>query len=178
MARHSTPKQALAYPALAMHRLEIPADLDKSETYAELLVSLGAVIEDEPDLIANLANITAVLKQGLADVSWVGFYRQIGSDLVLGPFQGKLACTRIAAGRGVCGAAAASRTTVVVPDVEAFPGHIACDAGSRSEIVIPIVHGGALVAVLDLDSESYARFDAVDAHHLEQVAVLAAGLSW
>jgi len=173
-----TPARALAYPSRAMHRLEIPADLDKSATYAELLASLRAVVEDEPDLIANLANITAVLKQGLGDVSWVGFYRQIGPDLVLGPFQGKLACTRIAAGRGVCGAAAASRTTVVVPDVEVFPGHIACDAGSRSEIVVPIVYRGALVAVLDLDSESHGRFDAVDARHLEEVAALAAGLAW
>ena len=178
MARCSTPAPALAYPALAMHRLEIPADLDKSGTYADLLASLRAVVEDEPDLIANLANITAVLKHGLADVSWVGFYRQIGSELVLGPFQGKLACTRIAAGKGVCGAAAAQRSTVVVPNVDAFPGHIACDAGSRSEIVVPVVCRGELVAVLDLDSESLARFDALDARHLEEVAALAAGLAW
>ena len=161
-----------------MHRLEIPADLGKPEIYAELLASLRALVEDEPDLIANLANITAVLKQGLADVSWVGFYRQIGPDLVLGPFQGKLACTRIAAGKGVCGAAAARRVTLVVPDVDAFPGHIACDAGSRSEIVVPMIRAGVVVAVLDLDSERYARFDAVDAAHLEQVATLVAGLSW
>jgi GAF domain-containing protein len=161
-----------------MHRLEISADLGKPGTYAELLASLRAVVEDEPDLIANLANITAVLKQGLADVSWVGFYRQIGPDLVLGPFQGKLACTRIAASRGVCGAAAAQRATLVVPDVDAFPGHIACDAGTRSEIVVPVVRAGAVVAVLDLDSERHARFDAVDAVHLEQVAALVAGLTW
>lgn len=161
-----------------MHTLELPADLDKPGTYAELLASLRALVEDEPDLIANLANITAVLKQGLADVSWVGFYRQLGPDLVLGPFQGKLACTRIAAGRGVCGAAAAQRSTLVVPDVEAFPGHIACDASTRSEIVVPVVRDGRVVAVLDLDSEQYARFDAVDAAHLEQVADLAAGLAW
>ncbi len=161
-----------------MHTLEIPAELGKPETYAELLASLRAVIADEPDLIANLANITAILKQGLADVSWVGFYRQLGPDLVLGPFQGKLACTRIAAGRGVCGTAAAERRTLVVPDVEAFPGHIACDAGSRSEIVVPVVRAGQVIAVLDLDSEQLARFDAVDAEHLEQVAHLAAGLAW
>jgi len=161
-----------------MHTLELPADLDKPGTYAELLASLSALVEDEPDLIANLANITAVLKQGLQGVSWVGFYRQIGPDLVLGPFQGKLACTRIGPGKGVCGTAAAQRTTLVVPDVDAFPGHIACDAGSRSEVVVPVLRAGVVVAVLDLDSEQYARFDAVDAAHLEQVAALAASLAW
>ncbi len=161
-----------------MHSLEIPAGADKPTLHAELLASMQAVVADEPDLIANLANIAAVLKQGLADVSWVGFYRQIGADLVLGPFQGKLACTRIAAGKGVCGAAAQRRCTVVVPDVEAFPGHIACDAGSRSEIVVPVVRAGEVVAVLDLDSESLDRFDAVDAEHLERVAALVAGLDW
>ena len=161
-----------------MHTLEIPAGADRAELYAGLLASARELVADEPDLIANLANITAVLKQGLADVSWVGFYRQIGPDLVLGPFQGKLACTRIGAGKGVCGAAASRRATVIVPDVAAFPGHIACDAGSRSEIVVPVVRAGELVAVLDLDSESLARFDAEDGVWLEQVAALVAGLAW
>lgn len=161
-----------------MHSLEISAGLGKAETYAELLASLHAVVEDEPDLIANLANIAALLKHGLPVASWVGFYRQIGPDLVLGPFQGKLACTRIAPGKGVCGTAAAQRRTLVVPDVDAFPGHIACDAGSRSEIVVPVVRAGEVVAVLDLDSEQYAGFDAVDAEHLKRVATLVAGLAW
>ena len=161
-----------------MHTFELSADLDKPGTYAELLASLRALLDDEPDLIANLANITALLKQGLADVSWVGFYRLLGPDLVLGPFQGKLACTRIPLGKGVCGTAAAQRRTLLVPDVNAFPGHIACDVGARSEIVVPVVRDGAVLAVLDLDSEQYDRFDAVDAAHLEQVAVLAAGLAW
>lgn len=142
-----------------MHTL---AGADRQVVYQELLASLRALVADEPDLIANLANITAVLKQGLADVSWVGFYRQIGPDLVLGPFQGKLACTRIGPGQGVCGAAAARKATVLVPDVAAFPGHIACDSASNSELVVPIVRDGELIAVLDLDSPDHGRFDAED----------------
>lgn len=161
-----------------MHTLELPAGADRAELHAGLLASITALVEDEPDLIANLANIGAVLMQGLAGVSWVGFYRQIGADLVLGPFQGKLACTRIGPGKGVCGAAASRRATVIVPDVEAFPGHIACDAGSRSEIVVPILRAGEVVAVLDLDSEQLARFNAEDGAFLEQVAALVAGLAW
>ena len=161
-----------------MHSLEIPTGAGKLEIHAELLASIQAVVADEPDLIANLANIAAILKQGLTEVSWVGFYRQIGPDLVLGPFQGKLACTRIGPGKGVCGAAASARATQVVPDVDAFPGHIACDAGSRSEIVVPVVRGGEVVAVLDLDSEQRARFDELDAEALERVAEVVAALAW
>lgn len=161
-----------------MHRLELPADTDRETVYDETLASLHALVADEPDLIANLANIVAVLKQALPGASWVGFYRQIGADLVLGPFQGKLACTRIGPGQGVCGAAAARRATVIVPDVDAFPGHIACDSASRSEIVVPVVRRGEVVAVLDLDSEALDQFDALDAERLERVAELAAGLAW
>ena len=161
-----------------MHSLDLPAGADREVIYAELLASLRALVADEPDLIANLANIVAALKQALPGASWVGFYRQIGADLVLGPFQGKLACTRIGPGQGVCGAAAARKATVLVPDVAAFPGHIACDSASRSEIVVPVVRRGELVAVLDLDSESLAQFDALDAEQLGAVAALAAELAW
>lgn len=161
-----------------MHSLDLPADADRETLYTELLASLRALVADEPDLIANLANIVAVLKQALPGASWVGFYRQIGADLVLGPFQGKLACTRIGPGQGVCGAAAARRATVLVPDVAAFPGHIACDSASRSEIVIPVLRRGEVVAVLDLDSEALDQFDALDAERLEQVAALAGELAW
>lgn len=161
-----------------MHSLDLPEGADRHVIYSELLASLRALVADEPDLIANLANIVAVLKQALPGASWVGFYRQIGADLVLGPFQGRLACTRIGPGQGVCGAAAARRVTVLVPDVAAFPGHIACDSASRSEIVIPVVRRGEVVAVLDLDSEALAHFDALDAEQLGHVAALAAELAW
>jgi GAF domain-containing protein len=157
---------------------QVHAAGDRAATYRELLPAMRSVVEGEPDLIANLANLTAMLKQALPGASWVGFYRQVGDDLVLGPFQGKLACTRIGAGKGVCGAAAARRETLVVPDVDAFPGHIACDAATRSEIVVPVVRDGRVVAVLDLDSEAPAHFDAVDAEQLGQVAALAATLAW
>ena len=115
------------------------AAADKPARYRELLPQLRALLDGEPDLIANLANAVASLRECVAAVSWVGFYILRGGELVLGPFQGKVACVRIALGRGVCGTAAAERRTVIVPDVEQFPGHIACDAGSRSEIVVPIV---------------------------------------
>lgn len=161
-----------------MHTLEIPPDLDRAEIYRELLPSLQSLVADEPDLIANLANLAAALYQAIPGASWVGFYRQIGDDLVLGPFQGKLACTRIARGRGVCGAAAQRAATVVVADVDAFPGHIACDSASRSEIVVPVIKDGRVLAVLDVDSDRLANFDAVDAEHLAHVAALAATLAW
>jgi len=165
-----------------MHTLEIPADADRATIYAELLASIRALVDGEPDLVANLANISAAIKQALAHVSWVGFYRAAertsGADLVLGPFQGKLACTRIPAGKGVCGAAAARRETVVVPDVNAFPGHIACDSATRSEIVVPIVRAGQVLAVLDLDSEQPAAFDHHDVAPLEAIAAVVAGLRW
>ena len=154
------------------------AAADKAGRYRELIPQLAALVDGEPDLIANLANVTAALREAAPQASWIGFYLRRDRELVLGPFQGKVACVRIAIGRGVCGTAAAERRTVIVPDVEKFPGHIACDAGSRSEIVLPIVHGGRVVAVLDLDSYELAAFDDVDAQHLGEVAALAATLAW
>jgi GAF domain-containing protein len=152
---------------------------DKATRYRELVPQLASLVEGEPDLVANLANAAAAIRAGVPAASWVGFYVMRGGELVLGPFQGNVACVRIALGRGVCGTAAAERRTVIVPDVEQFPGHIACDAGSRSEIVVPIFgHGGALVAVLDLDSYELAAFDEVDAAGLQPIAELLGALSW
>lgn len=154
------------------------ASTDKAERYRELLPQLASLLDGEPDLIANLANITAALRECVPMASWVGFYVRRGDELVLGPFQGKIACVRIAFGRGVCGTAAAEKRTVIVEDVTAFPGHIACDAGSRSEIVVPIVKDGRVVAVLDLDSYEPAAFDEVDAAGLLPIAELAGTLAW
>jgi len=145
-----------------MYDFAIAGD-SKAELYRHLNAALDALTADEPDAIANMANAAALLWQYLPDLNWAGFYRLVGDELVLGPFQGKPACIRIAIGAGVCGAAAASRETQLVEDVHAFPGHIACDAASRSELVVPIVHEGRLLGVLDLDSPSAARFDAEDA---------------
>jgi GAF domain-containing protein len=145
-----------------MYDFAIAGD-SKAELYRDLNAALDALTADEPDAIANMANAAALLWQYLPDLNWAGFYRLLGDDLVLGPFQGKPACIRIAIGAGVCGAAAASRETQLVEDVHAFPGHIACDAASRSELVVPILHEGRLLGVLDLDSPSPARFDAGDA---------------
>jgi len=158
------------------------AAADRAVRYAELVPQLEALFEGEPDLIANLANAAAALKECVTAASWVGFYLRRGDELVLGPFQGKVACVRIAWGRGVCGTAAAEARTVVVEDVEAFPGHIACDAGSRSEIVVPILRTvgdrAHVVGVLDVDSYRPAAFDDVDARGLEEVARRVAGLAW
>jgi L-methionine (R)-S-oxide reductase len=142
----------------------------KPELYREVASQLEALLEGERDGLANFANCAALLSQLLPGLNWVGFYLLRGEELVLGPFQGKVACVRIALGRGVCGAAAARRETIVVPDVHEFPGHIACDSASRSELVVPLVRGGALHGVLDLDSPELARFDADDARGLERVA--------
>jgi L-methionine (R)-S-oxide reductase len=139
------------------------ASLSKSAHYRELTRQLAAVLAGERNGLANTANMSALLYQELPDLNWVGFYLMQGGELVLGPFQGKVACVRIAIGRGVCGAAAERRDTVVVPDVHAFPGHIACDAASRSEIVVPLLQDGRLLGVLDLDSPRLARFDQEDA---------------
>ena len=156
-----------------MYAFDIAAD-SKSELYRDLAAALDSLTADEPDAIANMANVSALLMQYLPDLNWAGFYRNLGGELVLGPFQGKAACIRIPFGKGVCGAAAASRETQLVEDVHAFPGHIACDAMSRSELVVPIVHQGELLGVLDLDSPSPGRFDAGDAAGCEAlVAILA-----
>lgn len=160
-----------------MHTFDFPAGADRAEIYTELLETARSVVEGEPDLVANLANLAACLK-ALPGVTWAGFYRQVGDDLVLGPFQGKLACTRIGAGRGVCGAAATRRSALVVPDVSAFPGHIACDADTRSEVVAPIVRGDRVLGVIDLDSDQAGNFDERDAEGLTRLAALVAELAW
>lgn len=148
----------------------------KPDCYASFNRQLAAVLAGERDWICNLGNTSAVLMQLLPELNWAGFYLCRDSDLVLGPFQGKIACGRIPLGRGVCGTAAQTRQTVVVPDVHAFPGHIACDSASRSEIVVPLIQGENLLGVLDLDSPRRGRFDAEDARGLEQaVAILLAG---
>jgi L-methionine (R)-S-oxide reductase len=154
------------------------AGATKAERYRELLPQVMALVEGEPDLIANLANIVAVLRECLPVASWIGFYIMRDDELVLGPFQGKVACVRIAVGRGVCGKAAAEKVTVIVPNVDDFPGHIACDAGSRSEIVVPIIRDGIVVAVLDVDSYELAAFDVVDSSGLAPIATLCGTLAW
>jgi len=138
--------------------------------YAALASQLAALLAGERDFIANAANTAALLYAELPAVNWVGFYRLVDGELVLGPFQGRVACVRIPLGRGVCGTAAARRATVRVPDVHAFPGHIACDAASRSEIVVPLLKDGRLLGVLDLDSPRPGRFDAADQAGLEKLA--------
>lgn len=140
---------------------------DKAALYADLRSAAEAVVMGERDAIANMANIAALVRDYLPDLNWAGFYRLAGEELVLGPFQGKAACIRIPMGKGVCGTAAATRRTQCIADVHAFPGHIACDAASASEIVVPLVHEGRLIGVLDLDSPLPARFDAEDVAGLE-----------
>ncbi|MCY9593301.1 GAF domain-containing protein [Paenibacillus chitinolyticus] len=149
----------------------------REEQYTLVIAQLKALIEGEPSRIANLANASALLGQFLRDINWVGFYLLEGEQLVLGPFQGLPACVRIPLGRGVCGTAAQKRETLVVEDVERFPGHIACDSASRSEIVVPLVKDGELLGVLDIDSPNLARFDETDRVMLERfVTELAARL--
>jgi L-methionine (R)-S-oxide reductase len=152
-----------------MFAVAAPSAATKPEAYAELLAQARALLAGERDFTANGANLAALLFHALEGLNWAGFYWLKGGELVLGPFQGKPACVRIALGRGVCGTAAASRRTVVVPDVHAFPGHIACDSASRSEVVVPVLAGDRLVGVLDLDSPRPARFDADDARGLEAI---------
>jgi L-methionine (R)-S-oxide reductase len=146
----------------------------KAELYRELVRSADALTAGEPDGVANMANVAALLWEYLPDVNWTGFYRMTGGELVLGPFQGKAACIRIALGEGVCGTAAASGKTQLVADVQAFPGHIACDANSASELVVPVQRDGKVIAVIDLDSPSLARFDTDDAAGIEALAKILA----
>lgn len=140
----------------------------KAELYENLLPQIQSLVEVESDEVANMANISACLKDTF-NFWWVGFYRVIGEELVLGPFQGPLACTRIRRGKGVCGKAWQDAATVIVPDVDAFPGHIACSSLSRSEIVVPIIKNGEVTAVLDIDSEKLNTFDEVDKVYLESL---------
>lgn len=147
----------------------------KSEQYRSLLPQIQGLLEGEPDLVANLANVAAALKEQFGWL-WIGFYlvkakqeEPNAEELVLGPFQGPVACTRIRKGKGVCGSSWASAKTLIVPDVEKFPGHIACSSLSKSEIVVPLVHNGEIWGVLDADSESYDQFDQVDQQFLEQI---------
>jgi L-methionine (R)-S-oxide reductase len=149
--------------------LNLPQTASKKEMYEALLPQLTGLVEGEPDLIANLANISAGLKEALG-CFWVGFYLVKGGNLVLGPFQGPLACTRISYGKGVCGAAWKTKETQLVPDVEDFPGHIACSAATKSEIVVPVMKEGKVVMVLDIDSDKLATFDETDQHYLEKLA--------
>jgi len=157
-----------------MFTFEIDADTGKTTLYDDLVAAARALTEGEPDAIANMANLSALIWQYLPDLNWAGFYRLIDGELVLGPFQGKAACIRIPLGKGVCGAAAAQRTTQRVADVHAFPGHIACDADSRSEIVLPVIVGDRLIGVLDLDSPMPDRFDADDQAGLERLVAAVA----
>lgn len=140
----------------------------KQERYEALLPQIKAVIEDESDLIANMANLAAMLHETFG-FWWTGFYRVVGEELVLGPFQGPMACTRIKKGRGVCGTAWQQEETQVVPDVDKFPGHIACSSLSRSEIVVPVRQGEDIIAVLDIDSAELNTFDHTDRHYLEEI---------
>lgn len=150
----------------------IPLSGDKPEQYAQLAAQAQALLDGEADRIANAANLSALVYHALPDLNWVGFYFYDGTELVVGPFQGLPACVRIPLDKGVCGAAASSRKTQRIADVHDFPGHIACDAASRSELVVPLVLDGALVGVFDLDSPVPGRFDVEDQEGLETIATL------
>ena len=150
----------------------MPATASKAEFYNELALQLRGLLRGERDPVANAANMSALMYHTMADVNWVGFYFLKDGELVVGPFQGKPACVRIALGRGVCGTAAAARHSVVVMDVHAFPGHIACDAASRSELVVTLIAGDAVVGVLDVDSPLPGRFDEDDRAGCEQLAAI------
>lgn len=150
-----------------------PCDFtDKRAGYEQLAAQLHGLLAGETDPVANAANTAALIFDAVPEVSWAGFYFLRGGELIVGPFQGKPACVRIALGRGVCGTAAARRTTIIVPDVSAFPGHIACDSASKSEVVVPLIAADRVFGVLDLDSARPARFDETDARGLERLAAL------
>lgn len=144
---------------------------NKAEQYTALIPQIKGLLEGEPDLIANLANVAAALKEQFGWF-WVGFYLVKGEELVLGPFQGPVACTRIRKNRGVCGSSWTQAATLIVPDVEAFPGHIACSSLSRSEIVVPLIRDGEVKAILDVDSEHLSHFDTTDQQFLEEIVAL------
>ena len=149
--------------------------MDKNETYKLLLAQVKAMVKDENDPIANMANVAALIQEAFS-FWWTGFYRVIGEQLVLGPFQGPVACTRICFGKGVCGTAWKEKKTIVVENVEQFPGHIACSSESKSEIVVPLLKNGEVIGVLDIDSERLASFDAIDKEWLEQIAEVVSGV--
>jgi GAF domain-containing protein len=151
--------------------LNITTSTDKAEQYQSLLPQIDALLYGEPDLVANLANVCAALKEQFKWF-WVGFYLVKDNELVLGPFQGPVACTRIGLGKGVCGTSWQQEKTLIVPDVEQFPGHIACSSLSRSEIVVPVFHNGKVVAVLDVDSEELDQYNETDAQYLEAIVKL------
>lgn len=155
-----------------MYDFSADSGLPKPELYRQLCDAADALTAGERDGIANMANVAALMWEFLPHLNWSGFYRMIDGELVLGPFAGRPACIRIPLGRGVCGAAAQSGETQVVEDVHAFPGHIACDAASRSELVVPVFRGGNVIAVIDLDSPEPARFDREDAQGIEALATL------
>lgn len=157
-----------------MHDFAADRTLPKGELYRELLAAADGLTAGEPDGVANMANLAALIREWVPDLNWAGFYRLISGELVLGPFSGKPACIRIPLGLGVCGTAAARGETQLVADVHAFPGHIACDAASRSELVVPVWRGGQVIAVIDLDSPSPARFDDDDRAGIEALAALVA----
>jgi L-methionine (R)-S-oxide reductase len=156
-----------------MYKFDV-RDACKAELYHDLHAAMDALTAGEPDPIANMANAAALIWEYLPDINWAGFYRMVEGELVLGPFQGKAACIRIPLGKGVCGTAAKTRQTQLIDDVHAFPGHIACDGASLSELVVPIVHNGELFGVLDLDSPTLARFDSEDAAGCEALVNLLA----
>ncbi len=149
-----------------------PLSGDKAEQYEQLIAQCQALLHGERHRVANAANLSALLFNSLADINWLGFYFMEGGELVVGPFQGLPACVRIALGKGVCGTAAASRESQLVPDVHAFPGHIACDSASQSELVVPLLKDGVVIGVLDIDSPVLDRFDAVDQAAFERIAAL------
>lgn len=160
-----------------MYAFEPDPNQPKPELYRELAEAAQALVHGEPDPVANMANLSALIWQFLPQLNWAGFYRMVDGELVLGPFQGKAACIRIPLGQGVCGTAAASGETQLVPDVHAYPGHIACDAASASELVVPVKRDGKVIAVIDLDSPDLDRFDAEDAAGIEVLAqVIAAAI--
>ena len=150
------------------------AAADKRTMYRELVQAADGLTHGEPDAVANMANVAALLWETLPELNWAGFYRNVGGELVLGPFQGRAACIRIPFGKGVCGAAAATLEPQCIDDVQAFPGHIACDAASASELVVPVVHEGELLGVIDLDSPVKARFDSADVEGCLELARLLA----
>lgn len=158
-----------------MFAFEPDPNQPKAELYRELTEAARALTADEPDAVANMANLSALIWQFVPRLNWAGFYRMVDGELVLGPFQGKPACIRIPLGKGVCGAAAQSGETQLVPDVHAFPGHIVCDGASASELVVPVRRDGRVIAVIDLDSPEPARFDAEDAAGIEALAQAIAG---